>query len=294
MNDKEKVITHKFGNITKEFFLIILLWLVLALLFIGLPLIIIFDLNWFLENFYTIFYTTFYISLFIAFLIWIKLIRKIKFKDFILGRPKFPEKGRCWFSYLFIIGTTTIFSILMILLTLNILTISLPLNSFHNIVLLIHLAIGAPIVEEIFFRGYLYHKCEELYEMKKLNLYEQTQKPFRKLQISYAALISSFFFGIYHFNIFTLNFLYIITTAFIGLLFCQFRKEWNSLIPGIIFHAIWNIMAVFIYLTSFNSQNFTLLILVFIITFIFLLLFFYIYFKEDKNHNEEKNVKKEK
>ena len=279
-DNNKQVIKHKFGNITKEFFLIILLWLILAITFIALPLIIVFGLNWFIESFYTIFYLTFYTTLSVAFLIWIKLIKKRSFKDFILGRPRFPEEGHCWFSYFFIIGTVTIFVTFTILITMDFITISLPLLSFHNIVLFIHLTIGAPIVEEIMFRGYLYDRGEELYEEKKLTFYKQEKEPFRKLQISYAALISSFLFGIYHFNIFTLNFLAVISTSFIGLLFCQFREEWNSLVPGMIFHSVWNLLIILIYLTSFAYLSIISLILILIISFIFFILFFYFYFKE--------------
>jgi membrane protease YdiL (CAAX protease family) len=285
----EIVIKRKFLKVTKEFFLIILLWICLAFLLIALPLWILFGLWWFIDNFYTIFYLTFYTTLFLAFYIWIKYIKKRNFKDFILGRPKFPENGHCWISYLFVLGTVAIFVVLIALITLNIISMSLPLISFHNIVLFIHLAVGAPIVEEIIFRGYLYYRCEELYGGdKKLVFYKQEKEPFRKLHISYAALISSFFFGIYHFNIFLLNFFTVITTFFVGILFCQFRKEWNSLIPGMIFHAVWNIIVVMLYLTSISFRNLTFTIIIFIISFIIILLFFCFYFKEDKNDNKKK------
>jgi len=288
--NNEIVIKRKFLTITKEFFLILLLWICLAFFFIALPLIILFGPSWFLTNFYIIFYLTFYTTLFLAFFIWIKFIKKRNFKDFILGKPRFPENGHCRFSYFFIICVITIFIIFICLIALNIISISLPLINFHNIVLIIHLAIGAPIVEEIIFRGYLYFRCEEVYGgEKKLVFYEQENEPFRKLQISYAAIITSIFFGIYHFNILLLNFMTILSTFFIGILFCQFREEWNSLIPGMIFHSVWNLMVVFIYLTTFNFQNLTYIILVFIISFILLMLIFYIYFKENK---KEKNSEK--
>jgi len=172
-----------------------------------------------------------------------------------LGKPKFPEKGHRWFYYFWFGGwfTLLIVYIAMLLTNIAILQSEDPLfgiSIFHGI-------FAAAIVEEIIFRGYLYARCEDIFGKNRHYIvwtrqeYDKegisTERPFMTFEITYAALLSSFIFGIYH-----LNPIQLIITFFGGLFFCKFRNEWESLIPGMIFHAMWNSIFILLLYTEFN------------------------------------------
>jgi len=89
----------------------------------------------------------------------------------------------------------------------------------------------APVFEEIFYRGYLYQKLRLVLKPKE------------------TILLQGLLFGIVHLNPITY-----ISHTLIGILFGFFRYRTNSLLPGILFHVMWNFLVV-------SSQYWELLVI---------------------------------
>ena len=86
-------------------------------------------------------------------------IKEKKFKDYLGNKPKYPDKGhRClWILWItlwsiFIITATVLFSLDLVYINWDE-TEGIP----YVIAALFHSCVGAPIVEEILFRGYFYN-----------------------------------------------------------------------------------------------------------------------------------------
>ncbi len=245
---------REFWNLLKELVLFVLFCLMLALIPFSI-FYFLFGLDWIFDNMYIIGGLLFYPCFLGALLLWIKIVKKRDLKELFLGRPQFPEKGHRWFYYLWILGWSIILIIYLVMLATNLAYISVPAFNFG--VTVFNGVIGAAIVEELFFRGYLYSRCEDLFG-KNRHYVEWTrqeynksgdliEKPFMTFEITYAALLSSLIFGIAH-----MNPLQSIITFFGGLFFCKFRNEWKSLIPGMFFHGMWNALVIFYVATEFN------------------------------------------
>jgi len=175
----------------------------------------------------------------------VKFIKKKNFKEFLLGTPKIPKKGHQWFYSLYIITMISIVILALILLSTGII-ILIPINDIFSLHFF-HSVFGAGIVEELIFRGYLYSRSEEIYGPDRHYIVwareeyddegKSRLKPVMTFEITYAALLSSMFFGLYHLPYLSLH---VVATFFGGLLACKFRNETDSLIPGMILHSSFN------------------------------------------------------
>ncbi len=187
-------------------------------------------------------------------------IRKRRFRDFLLNAPKWPEKGHRWFYIAWSVFFGAVFVTWLILLGLGLARIQGTL-----IVILVglwHSCIGAPIVEEILFRGYWFARGEEVYgkdrwfiswDREEFNpeVGEVRKDNIMTFQITYAAMISSLFFGLWHIN--PIQALY---TLFMGLFFCKTRREWGrSLVPAMILHSSGNFLVQILSITNFTFMN---------------------------------------
>lgn len=91
----------------------------------------------------------------------------------------------------------------------------------------IYRILGVALVEELVFRGYIFHKLLEIKDSKW-----------------FAIIISSLLFGLFH--IFNGNIIQIFMTAFIGLIYCIFREKIKgcTLLSLIIAHGVYDAMIV--------------------------------------------------
>ncbi|HDP69328.1 MAG TPA: CPBP family intramembrane metalloprotease [Actinobacteria bacterium] len=81
--------------------------------------------------------------------------------------------------------------------------------------------IVAPLVEEIFFRGFIYTALRD------------------KIGVVWAALISSFIFAVFHGNLWS-----IVPIMLLGLILVYLYERGNSIGPPVIFHALNNLVSV--------------------------------------------------
>ena len=99
-----------------------------------------------------------------------------------------------------------------------------------NILSFVSIAIVVPIVEELFFRGFLFTSMANKWGIKK------------------AILLSSIFFGILHANV--------IGTTLVGIVLCVIYLKTKSLFAPIIIHSAVNIIAYILsYFTSLNIND---------------------------------------
>jgi membrane protease YdiL (CAAX protease family) len=125
------------------------------------------------------------------------------------------------------------------------------------IVGLIHSCIGAPVVEEILFRGYWYAQSEKVWDKDgwyinwdgiefNIKTKQKESRRIMRFEITYAAIFSSLLFGIWHLNV-----IQAIYTFFGGLFFVKTKREWgDTLIAPMILHATWNFMAQIFVITN--------------------------------------------
>ncbi|MHA1341401.1 MAG: lysostaphin resistance A-like protein [Promethearchaeota archaeon] len=210
------------------------------------------------------FYLFWYPLSFFVIIVWIKVIKKEKTKKYLLEKPKWPKKHHRWFYIAY-----TIFFFVIIVGWLIFLKLGTNYAVFRDIDLsliilgYIHSCVGAPIVEEIIFRGYWHEEAKKVWgkdgwylewkkkfflnNTNKIIEYKIIEKPIMKFQITYAAIFSSFLFGIWHLNI-----IQSIYTFFGGLIFVKTKREWgNTLIAPMILHASWNFLAQILIITEF-------------------------------------------
>ena len=138
------------------------------------------------------------------------------------------------------LGTFVLFLDFIVLVTYGLITslsgfddeIFIDPNSDKNLLIMsllfINLAIAAPIVEELFFRGYLLDKLRNQYSD------------------FFSALVTSILFGIIHWSPYidylegSLDFSRVGTTMFGGFLYACLRIKTGSIWPSIICHSLWN------------------------------------------------------
>lgn len=232
---------HPFWDLIKEIIYFAILCVILAGILFGVFYLTI-EYDAIFDNLSNIFYLMFYPCLLGAFCIWIKLFKKRKFKDFMLGLPKMPKRGERWFYVLIILGYSIVMVTYVVLFAAGLAVFVIPIDFW---LLFFHGVVGAPIVEEIIFRGYIYLRCESIYNQNGYYISWTRKKfddeglltefPFMTFQVTYAAIVSSLLFGIFHMNL-----LQLLYTPIAGLIICKFRREWKSLIPCMIFHAMVN------------------------------------------------------
>ena len=71
----------------------------------------------------------FYPSLLGAFIIWFKVFKKKKFKDYMLGLPKIPEKGERWFLVMVTIGYCAMMGTYIFLLAVG---LAIVINNYRH------------------------------------------------------------------------------------------------------------------------------------------------------------------
>lgn len=92
----------------------------------------------------------------------------------------------------------------------------------------------SPLVEEVFFRGLIQTLLSPLLSIKLRH---------RKLIISAPVVISSILFAVVHFQY---SFTAIVFIVFLGVFCGHLREKYNSIVPGIFAHFVFNLLAVFI------------------------------------------------
>jgi len=196
------------------------------------------------------FYLLFYAGFFCTFMLWAKGIKKQNLKSFFLSCPHLPEKGHRWFYVAYTTVWSGIIIVLIVLIAEGI--VFLATINAQIILLLIYGCVEAPIVEEIIFRGYIYSRAEAVWGRRRFfaawsqqEKSPQTQvvqtKRVMGFEITFPALVSSIFFGIYHIPSYGVG----AVVQFIGgLIFCKARNEWgNTLIAPMLLHSSWNLLA---------------------------------------------------
>ncbi|MHA1732973.1 MAG: CPBP family glutamic-type intramembrane protease [Promethearchaeota archaeon] len=189
-------------------------------------------------------------------LAWVVVVRKVNFRSILANKPKWPKKGERWFYVAFSVAWVAIVVAWLVLLW-----IGLAVVTGDRLVILVgfwHACVGAPVVEEILFRGYWYERGREVYgEDRWLVRWDREErdpvtglverKRVMTFQVTYAGLASSLFFGLWHIN--PLQAAY---TLFIGLFFAKTRREWGeSLVPPMLLHSAGNFLARIASITTF-------------------------------------------
>ncbi len=207
-------------------------------------------------------YALFYAGFFGAFVLWTKGIKKINLKPFLLSRPRFPEKGHRWFYVAYCTVWCGIVIALIVLIAMGV--VLLPTINMQLIVLLVYGCVEAPIVEEIIFRGYIYSRAEVVWghrhffttwsrEDKNPQTRILETKRVMSFEITFAALVSSIIFGIYHVPSYGVG---AIVQFIGGLLFCKARNEWgNTLVAPMVFHASWNLLVGVLQIMTFRPTQ---------------------------------------
>ncbi len=248
--EQKKIVRYPFWDFILEIIEFIIMCFVIAgIMFVIFVLII----GWVevFNNLSTIATIMFQPSLLGAFFLWVSITKRKKFKDILMGKPKIPEKGHRWFYYFFIITWFILLAGFFTLLLLGWILFEPNLPEFwldiYSGVLL------APIVEEIVYRGYIYLRCDDIYQGGRIyyewksKKYDEdgklVERTFMTFEITYAAVLSSVLFSVSHVQYmlsgFTAPFLFI-EGLIGGLLFCKFRNETDSLITGMVFHGMYN------------------------------------------------------
>lgn len=141
-----------------------------------------------------------------------------------------------------------------------------------DIIIIIALMLCVAFLEEIIFRGFLYKAIRERYKVKS------------------AILISGITFGVGHiinlFNGYTisLQIIQIITAIAIGILLAIIFEYTNNIIPGIIFHFLFNTVASVVNNASFEERKLEMVAIVIICV----IYGIYIVKKFDKSNTMEK------
>ncbi len=157
--------------------------------------------------------------------------RKARFKD--LGLRYYSIAKTLWYSLILLIAIFVI-SFLYVFIMSSLFGIDAPASkmetliknrSISNIILLIVVAFIGPIIEEIFFRGFIY-------------------SAFKKNWGTNAALfLSSLLFAIVHLDLFSL-----LPLMIIGWLLAYLFEKTKSLFPAIFLHAAYNLILILIML----------------------------------------------
>jgi membrane protease YdiL (CAAX protease family) len=217
----------------------------------------IFYLNGSLDAFSALwFYVIWYPLLLVVLLVWVKVVQRQDLRPFLLGRPHWPAKGHRWFYIAYVVLWGAAICILVVLINLNLAI--LPVITLVLVVTLLHSCVGAPIVEEMVFRGYVYGRAETAWGQARFFTMWNREvpneatgamdvKPVMTFELTYAAIISSLIFGIYH-----MNPLQSVYTFFGGWIFCKTRNEWGkTLTAPMAFHASWNFLVGIISVLTF-------------------------------------------
>ncbi len=157
--------------------------------------------------------------------------RKARFKD--LGLRYYSIAKTLWYSLILLIAIFAV-SFLYVFIMSSLFGIEAPASkmetliknrSISNIILLIVVAFIGPIIEEIFFRGFIY-------------------SAFKKNWGTNAALfLSSLLFAIVHLDLFSL-----LPLMIIGWLLAYLFEKTKSLFPAIFLHAAYNLILILIML----------------------------------------------
>lgn len=253
---KEENITErrKFSDLLND---VIKFWIILFLI-MGSAVGIFYIANGFsLNNNEFYFHLFWYPLAFISVIVWIKGIKKDKLRPYLLHKPKFPEKHHRWFYIVYSIFFIGFVATWVILLNMGSSYAYIDYPTPLLIVGLTHSCIGAPVVEEILFRGYWYAQSEKVWgkdgwyiNWNSVELNNKTrkmdQRKVMKFEITYAAIFSSLLFGIWHLNV-----IQAIYTFFGGLFFVKTKREWGeTLIAPMILHSTWNFMAQIFVITN--------------------------------------------
>lgn len=179
---------------------------------------------------------------------WLKAVRRVKLADYALGRPRWPEEGHRWFYVLYVTLWVAAVLALAVAFARGWAVLETPVLAF--LVGLVHSCVGAPVVEEFLFRGYVYERARDVWgdarwqgRWESVGLDPETgQEVVREVatfQVTRAALVSSLAFGAWHLNPFKAFY-----TFFGGLFFCKTRNEWGrTLVAPALLHASWNFVA---------------------------------------------------
>ena len=257
---QKKIVQHPFWDLILEIIEFGIMCFVIAeIMFVIFVLIIGWDEVF--NNYMTIAKIMFQPSFFGVFILWILITKRKKFKDIIMGKPKFPEKGHRWFYYFFVIGWFSLLADFFVFLATGLISFE---PKFPDFGLDIYSLFWAATGEEIIFRGYLYLRCEDIYGKNKI-YYEwnylkrdensrEVKEQFMTFEITYAAILSSVFFASVHFMyLFTWGPISLFIGFVGGLLFCKFRNETDSLVIAMIFHWMYDFGISLINATVFFS-----------------------------------------
>ncbi len=200
-----------------------------------------------------------YPVIFCYFIFWLKIFKKDNLKKYLLNRPILPKGIEKYLYLLYTLGFIVIFIIWIFLLTtelgaMNTTTPDALLVEFFR------MCVCAPIVEEIIFRGYLYHQSEKIWgqdrwyikknkikhDPKVINSYSEK---LISLEITSAAIFSSIFFSLWHLDIIKLA-----HTFLSGLILCKVRNNsGKSLVIPIFLHFTINF---YLYLGIYTNSSF--------------------------------------
>lgn len=249
---------HAFWAVIRE----LLLFVVVLLLVLGPAVGLFFVLNGFtLEGYTYWFHLLWYPLVALGALVFFGLVRRRPAREVLLGSPAWPRKGTRWFYVAYAASWVGVVVTWAVLLATGLARV--PGTAPVVLAGFFHACVGAPLVEEVLFRGYLYGQAETIYGSDGWLLTwtarardpatgQPTTKTLMTFQVAYAALFSSFWFGVWHMNVFKA-----IYTFFGGLFFCKTRREWakdptrGSLVAPVILHASWNCMAQLVAVTEF-------------------------------------------
>ncbi|WP_371805870.1 lysostaphin resistance A-like protein [Candidatus Lokiarchaeum ossiferum] len=168
-------------------------------------------------------------------LLWLSVyqrgVLKEDFSKITLYLPKKPVQEHRWVQILTIaLIFILILSILNVLIDFNPLVVRFPQKSTW--VYIFYSCIQAPLVEELYFRGFFYSRVKEWNHFaKKLN---------RNYFILIEAFCSAVLFAFWH----VFSFMIFYSAFFVGLFLCFLRNEWGeSLVLGFVIHSMYNFIA---------------------------------------------------
>ncbi|MHA1819367.1 MAG: lysostaphin resistance A-like protein [Promethearchaeota archaeon] len=250
-------------RLRKQFFREMFLFALFIVFIMGSAVVVYYVVNGFkLGDYFVLFHVLWYPLAFACIFLWYKLVRKKKFRDLLLHKPKFPKKHHRWFYIVYSIFFLLIIVFWLMLLEKGNQYAYIRKDNVYIWLTFLHACIGAPIVEEIIFRGYVLNRAMDVWKNEgwyltwNKKIYVATageeranikEIPIMNFQISYAALIMAIFFGIWH-----INPIKMIYTPIGGLFFAKTRREWgDSLIPPMMLHTTWNFLANIFLWTAF-------------------------------------------
>lgn len=243
-------------GLIKEIFRFIIILIILG----GGTIFIIFIIDWLTpgDSFDLLFYILWYPMATLSTVIWIKKIERRNLKEYLGSKLKWPERGSRWFYILYGVFFSCCIAVWVILLISGPQYADIQYTSLPVFILrLTHSCVGAPLVEEYLFRGYIYERSKTVWgtdglyisinkQITSHNDLKQKKKELSLMRITYAGLFSSLLFGIWHLNI-----IQTIYTFFGGLIFVKTKREWGqSLVAPIMLHSSWNLMAQIVVFTE--------------------------------------------